>query len=418
MKVCHFTAYNGSGMNAVAVQSMLAERKLGIDSHVLNVAESPSWDIALDADVHIAHTHWPDFYNGKSFLRQLKKTPKIVTVFHGTPEFVFRENINLSRHANKHGIGDGVMMMQHWLKRSDARVTFWPRHQAIYQSMVDRGTEVFCVPLGVDQNFWKTGPRDGAKWGGNPSLLSCENPHIIKDPLDLVLLWPWVYPQLDNASLNLAYLAENTHRYYAPLMNMNDAAYGMHWSSFYFSPLNLRNAFRSVDFFIGLVRYGDFNHLSLQAAATGTRTISYAGNPFAQYWITEGDQREMALQLLQILRGDVQPRVTATLPDAMDTAKGMVAIYKQTLKRTVVPGFTLPFAPTKDWNDGTGQVIDTRTPKVKDSAAKSTAESKALDMRQAAGRVDELRQRERALAVDWRKPKKKSRAKKPSKRKR
>lgn len=411
MKVCHFTAYNGSGMNAVAVQSMLAERKLGIDSHVLNIAENPSWDNALDADVHVAHTHWPDFYNGQSFLRQLKKPPKIVTVFHGTPEFVFRENINQARHANKHGNGDGVMMLQHWLKRSDARVTFWPRHQAIYQTMVDRGTEVFCVPLGVDQTFWKPGPRTGPKWGGSPSLFSCENPHIIKDPLDLVTLWPWVYPQLENASLNLGYLGESTHRFYAPWINSNDAAYAMHWSAFYFQPDALRNAFRSVDFFIGLVRYGDFNHLSLQAAATGTRTISYRGNPFADYWITEGDQREMAMELLQILRGDIPARTKPALPDAMDTAKKMVDIYKQTLKRTVVPGFTLPFAPCKVWESGVTQVIDTRPPTVRTSASKSVAESSASTQRPT------LRERERALAVDWRKPKKKA-VKKPSKRKR
>ncbi len=373
MKVVHFSAYNASGMNKVAESCAASERAAGIDSHILNIHEEGNWDIALDADVHVAHTHWPDWYRGKSFRRQLTKEPKIVTVLHGTPEFVMRDTMGLHRHNPKHGNGDGIMMMLHWLAVSDARVTFWPRHQAIFQTMVDRGTEIHYIPLGVDRSFWKSGHRIHG-YEGNPSIWTGENPHIIKDPLDLILMWPWIYPQLDNASLHACYLAENLHRHFSPIINRNQAGYGMHWSAFVFNHDTLRNIFKSIDFFAGLVRYGDFNHLSLQAAASGARTISYRGNPYADHWITEGDQRVMALEMLEILRGDAKPRADKSpVPDVAETAKGMQAIYKGVLKRTYAPGFTLPFAPTKNWHEPV--TIDFRTPKVKESAAKSAAAS-------------------------------------------
>lgn len=373
MKIVHFTAYNGSGMNQVAVSCVESERAAGLDSHLLNIHESSNWDIALDADVHVAHTHWPDFYNGKSFRRMLKKTPKIVTIFHGTPEFVIRDTMNLHRHNPKHGNGDGIMMMLHWLSVADARITFWPRHQAIYQTMVDRGTAIDLLPLGVDREFWKSGSRS-EYFPGNPSVWSGENPHFIKDPLDLALLWPWVYPQLDNASLHLCYLAENLHRHYSPILNRNQAAYGMHWSAFTFRHERLRNIFKSIDFFAGLVRYGDFNRLSLEAAASGVKTISYRGNPYADFWITEGDQRVMALELLTILRGDVEPRAEKSpVPDVAETASEMQRVYERVLARPVFPGFELPFSEPKNWH--APSFVDTRSPEVIESAARSAIES-------------------------------------------
>lgn len=374
MKVCHFTAYNGSGMNQVAETFARADRARGLDAHILNIHEQGDWSVALDADVHVAHTHWPDFYHGKSFRRMLTKAPKIVTIFHGTPEFVIRDTLNQSRHNNKHGNGDGIMMMLHWLAQSDARVTFWPRHQAILQSMVDRGTEIHCIPMGIDRAFWQAGLPE-AKWAGSPSVLSCENPHFIKDPLDLILLWPWVYPQLENASLNLGYVAENQHRQYSSIINRNDAGYGMHWSAFTWGHERLRSILKSVDFYVGLVRYGDFNRMSHEANVAGTRTISYRGNPYSDFWITEGDQREMARELLSILRGDVAPRAKASVPDASETAEHMEGIYKGVLERTYAPGFTLPFAPCKVWPplNASLSVIDTRSEDVKRSAAESAS---------------------------------------------
>lgn len=340
MKVCHWTQYNGSGMNNVAVSLASAEKAAGLDSLVVNCYEESNWDHALDADIHVAHTWFPELYNGKSFRRQLTKPQRIISVYHGTPENIFAGAIEDAKvkasaiKASQTGFeyhnrpGDGQMLIQYWLQQADAHVTFWPRHQAILKTMVDRGTIVDCAPLGVDHLFWANGTQL-AKLGGNPSLWSGENPHPIKWPLDLILAWPMVYPHLDGASLYLDYVGTEMHRQFAPLINRTSAGYGMHWSDWKWSQRTLRNLFKSIDFFIGLVRYGDFNMLSHQANAAGCKSISYAGNPYSDFWIPEGDHREIARVLTSILKGEVEPRQKSDVPDIEETAKAFGAIYER-----------------------------------------------------------------------------------------
>src|SRR5258705_12963974 len=62
MKVCHWSSFNQSGMHKVAETLMLAERKLGLDSYLINIQEVPSeqWDQYADADLHVPHTHFPN----------------------------------------------------------------------------------------------------------------------------------------------------------------------------------------------------------------------------------------------------------------------------------------------------------------------------------------------------------------------
>lgn len=311
-------------MNRVAESMAEAEKRLGLDSHLLNLQETKDWEFALDADVHVAHTHFPDVLRKK-----LTKPLKLVWVGHGTPEQVFNTAVEESTRGN-YGHGDSQMLMMHWLKNADARVTFWPRHQWLYQSMVDKGTKIHCIPLGVDKEFWGGGVSAG-KYSGTPSLWSGENPHKIKWPLDLIQAWPYVYPELDGACLHLCYLAQNLHRTFAPLINANGAGYGMHWSAITWAHEELRNVFKSIDFFIGLVRYGDHNRISLEANAAGCKTISYSGNPYSDFWIPEGDQREIARVLTAILKGDVEPRKKDEVPDFLDTARAMIPIYESIL---------------------------------------------------------------------------------------
>jgi hypothetical protein len=99
-------------------------------------------------------------------------------------------------------------------------------------------------------------------------------------------------------------------------------------SSKVFGHEDLRNNYCSNDFYIGLVRYGDFNRAALEARACGTKLISYTGNPYAHYWIPEGDQRVMADYLIKVLKGDTQPREDILdVPDIKDTALEMVELY-------------------------------------------------------------------------------------------
>jgi hypothetical protein len=67
--------------------------------------------------------------------------------------------------------------------------------------------------------------------------------------------------------------------------------------------------------------------MSLEAKSCGCKVISYAGNDYADFWITEGDQREQAKQLLGIFKGEIQARPTLAIPDIKETAKQMLEIY-------------------------------------------------------------------------------------------
>lgn len=321
LKIAHWTMLNGSGMANVARSMVESEQALGLDSVLCDVARS-DWSAVLDADVHVSHTHIP-----VGLKAQATKPYRVVWIAHGTPEHVFQSAVEAD--ANRHyGAGDGFMLWLHWMKVADARVTFWPRHQAIMQAMMDRGATVDCVPLGVDTAFWSGGQTRG-KFAGAPSVLSCENAHYIKWPYDLVVAWPWVADALPEATLHLNYLPNDQHRWWSPLVNRNGTAFRAHWGPTTWAHGELRNVFKSVDFLVSLVQKGDFNRLCLEAKAAGCPVISYAGNPYADYWVTEGDQRDLAAQLTEILRGNVARRPAQPVPDVQETARAMQAIYER-----------------------------------------------------------------------------------------
>lgn len=324
MKIAHWSIFNKSGMYRVAESLATRESQEGLTSILVNPQDSSTWGNAIDADIHVAHTHFPD-----TLRKKVSKPLKIVHPIHGTPEHIFQSAVEEGTNKG-YGHGDGFMLVQNWLRTADAVVTFWPRHQAIWQSMCPKERKIHYVPMGVDKEFWKPVPSPG-KYAGNPSVLTAENAHSIKWPLDLFMLWPWVYPEVDGAVLHSYYLPRDMHRWFFPLVNANGCSYGAHISPIALDPEGLRNTFSSVDFYIGLVRYGDFNRISLEANACGVKTISYAGNPYSDFWVNEGDQREIAKQLIAILKGQVEPRNKEVVPDISETVKEMIKIYESVL---------------------------------------------------------------------------------------
>jgi hypothetical protein len=323
MRIAHWVWCNNSGMHRAAETMAAAEKAAGLDSVLVNVmGDAALWDTVLDADVHVCHTHIPDV-----FRRKAKAGHKVVYVVHGTPEHVFKSAVEEGS-KKSYGHADGWQLCQNWLRTADATVTFWPRHQALWKQMSDKRTKVECVPLGVDKTFWKPMPTQG-KYAGSPSLFTAENCHDIKWPLDLFIAWPWVWDRINpDARLHSVYLPNDQHRWFFPLVNRNGCSYASHITGMSFNHEQLRNAFCSVDYYIGLVRYGDFNRVSLEANACGTKTISYAGNIYSDYWVPEGDQRVIADALVDILTGKVEPRQKAAVPDMSETAAGMKAVYE------------------------------------------------------------------------------------------
>lgn len=332
MRVSHWTIENGSGMHRVAESIKNAEIALGLDSIIANPTDPATWEAAETADVQVIHTHFPN-----EMATRVTRPLKTVYVAHGTPDHVFQSSVEAGANWS-YGFSNSLMMLMHWLKRADARVTFWPRHQWIYQGMVDKGTAVHLVPLGVDTAFWSAGESRG-KYQGSPSVFTAENCHLIKWPFDLFTAWPTIAQALPSACLHAIYLPKDLHWWFAPWVYATGAGYNSHISPAMFPHDELRNVFKSVDFVCGLVRNGDFNQLSLQANAAGCKTISYAGNEYADYWIREGDQRGIARDLTAILKGDVPARVKTPVPDIADTALGMKAIYETLVetRQIVVP---------------------------------------------------------------------------------
>jgi hypothetical protein len=304
----------------VAKSMAEAEHSLGLDSHVVDIMDAKTWDVAEDADIQVVHTHFPDV------MRKRVKNLRVVWVSHGTPEHVFEGAVE---DGNKgYGHADGLMLMQRWLQVADARVTFWPRHQWIFQRMVNKGTPIHCIPLGVDLEYWSSG-TDRGRYAGKPSVWTGENPARIKWPLDLFLMWPEVKDALPEATLHANRVPQDMHRWFFPLINANGTSYAGFISPFAFAHEQLRDIFKSIDFFIGLVRYGDHNRVSMEAAAAGAKTISYTGNVYADYWIPEGDQREGAAELIRILSGEIEPRsAKQPVPSLRDTALGMIDVYR------------------------------------------------------------------------------------------
>ena len=316
MKIVHWSIQNGSGMNNVAKSFVEAEKVLGIDS----VFCDPTWlkreQWIYDADINVVHTDLPEAVR--------RKGKAVVWVSHGTPEHVFQTAVEQTHMG--YGHADSFMLNQHWLRLSDAVVTFWDRHEWILKGMCQKRTLVRTIPLGVDKGFWKSGETRG-KYLGTPSVLTAENVHQIKWPLDLFYIWPKVWEEIMDARLHAVYIPFDMHRLFFPLVNSNGAGFSSYITAGAISQEDLRNAFSSTDFYCGLVRYGDFNRTSLEANACGAKTISYSGNPYSSFWIHEGDQRQMLLEILPILRGEVEERVKTPVPTVEDQAVAMKEVY-------------------------------------------------------------------------------------------
>lgn len=325
MKVVHWTQFNGSGMFRVAESMAQVEAKNGVNSVLADVGTLEKFDDYIDADVHVCHTHVPNEIRTRSGSKY-----RTVFIGHGTPEHTFK--LSVEADANAHpGADDNFMLLQYWLKTADAVVTFWPRHQWIYKSMVDKNTVVDCIPMGIDRTYWKPTESRG-KYTGTPAVFTAENCHSIKWPLDLFLAWPDVAARVVGAKLHAAYLPNNLHRWFFPLINSNGTAFHSFVNSLGYVQESVRNGFVSSDYYIGLVRYGDFNRISQEANATGAKTISYAGNPYSDYWITEGDQRIIADELVKIFQGETKPRDKSPVPDVQETFEAMVKIYERIIK--------------------------------------------------------------------------------------
>jgi len=322
MIIAHWTGSQNSGLTRMTKSLIAGEQAAGLDSRLIIVDDVATHTLATDADVHVSHTHVSDtvLYSGKP----------LIWMAHGTPEVMFHGGYEQGTVNGRYGHGDAWMLAQFWLQHAAAVVTFWPRHQAIWESLMDQGRHVDCIPMGLDESIWKPSVSNG-KFAGTPSVFTAENCYEMKWPLDLFIAWPWVvqHPDLHTARLHAIYIPKDQHRWWFPLVNHNGCSFSSYISPHVFDDAELRNAFASTDYYLQCVRYGDFNRIGLEASACGAKVISYTGNPYATYWIPEGDQRDMAQALSQILLGKAEQRKPEAVPSMATTVAAMQQIYER-----------------------------------------------------------------------------------------
>lgn len=333
MKVCHWSMLNGSGMHHVAESMARAELALGVDTLLLDPFDVQQWrwDEALDADVHVSHTHIPERIGQHSFKKSCTKPYRWVFPVHGTPELVFESTVE---DARLNGYGSGTSYAHHimGMQSADAVITHWPRHQALYDLATDKRTIIDCVPMGIDTAYWSGGTSPG-RYDGTPSFMNCDNQYPFKWGVEIIRCWPWVREELDQATLHICNLPGALQRFVDVLATRTGALKGAIIGSWSYDTNNLRNILKSIDYYVSPVRYGDFNRMSMEAGAAGAKVISFPGNEYADYWMPFGDQRETAKALIAIGRGEMEPRQKLPVPTLRDMAIACTNVYERILER-------------------------------------------------------------------------------------
>jgi hypothetical protein len=318
VKVAHWTFLNGSGLSNMAVDICSTEALLGSESVLCNTADTSTWGLGMDADIHVVHSHIPDSLS-------FDKSKKLVVVEHGSPEHVFEKSVTDGLKGN-YGPSDSLAMLGFFLKRADAVVSFWPRQSAIWENMTN--AKVYTIPMGVDKEFWKPVQKQNLLTG-NPAILTGENCHTCKWPLDLMIMWPNIVKMIPEARVHFINIPYDQHMWWVPLSYMTGTRYTTYMTATKLGKENLRNFFCASNFYYSPVQYGDHNRVCLEAAACGAKVISYKGNQYSHYWITEGDQREQTKELLDILSGNVTERKPLDVPAIEYTASLMIELYKE-----------------------------------------------------------------------------------------
>ncbi len=322
MKVAHWTFFNGSGLANMAAEMAEAEKPFGVDVVICDTQKPATWAAGMDADIHVVHSHVPDAIS-------FDKTKKLVDVQHGSPEHTFELSVTQGLYG-AYGASDSLAVSGFLLKRADAVVSMWERQAYLLESMTR--TKVYTIPMGVDTKFWTPVPKQNLL-SGKPSVLTGENSHTCKWPVDIMFTWGKIAEQLHDARLHAINVPHDQHKWWFPLAYMTNTMYSAYVSGFRCNKNQLRDFFCAADYYYSPVEYGDHNRVSLEAAACGTKVISYRGNQWAHYWITEGDQRIQVQEMLAILKGETKPREVPKVPDITETAEAMLKVYEEVLRK-------------------------------------------------------------------------------------
>jgi hypothetical protein len=365
VKIIHWSMLNHSGMHHVAESMARAELAMGVESRLMDPfdKDQSGWEMALDADIHVAHTHIPEKMGTIPWRRAIVKPYKMVFPVHGTPEHFFENSVKEGV-TNGYNAGVSYIHHQHGMQQADAIMSFVPRQQWLFDLATDKSTVVDLIPMGVDHAYWVGGASKG-KYAGEPSVLTCENQHEFKWGVPIASVWQYVRREVDNAILHWSAIPLDLHRFVFPML-ARYGSYGTVVGSWSYAADTLRDIFKSIDFYVSPVRYGDFNRLSMEASAAGAKVISFPGNDYADFWMHEGHHRAMADDLIRILSGQEPPRAEKKpAPTEADMARVTINVYNRVLGRPLVKwedGETLPDAMPENVREAimAGQQYDAR----------------------------------------------------------
>lgn len=304
----------------MAVEMAKEDQKNGLTVAMCDTTSKDTWGMGMDADIHVVHSHVPDEI---AYDRQ----KKIITVQHGSPEYIFESSV-ADGIKLPYGASNPFAMNSFYMTRSNALVTFWDRQAKIWETMTDK--PVYCIPMGVDREFW-TSQGNKNCLNGAPAIFTAENCHTCKWPLDMFIMWPKLVERFTEARLHAIHIPMDQHRWWLPLSYMNGSQYTAFISPARLSHPVLRDFLSSAHYYYSPVTYGDHNRMCLEAASCGTKIISFRGNQYAHYWITEGNQWDQLEEWTNILTGETPAREPETVPDIKDTGVAMLHVYKEIL---------------------------------------------------------------------------------------
>lgn len=169
MRLIHFVQFGprSCGLYETAKDLILAERRLGIDAHLVDVDDAGQSrvgladgsivtahpDLALDADVLIRHSSIPSKYQNLGI--------PVVMCLHGRPESTYRISSS-SQNNIIHAVANKAKD-----SRYKAFVTFWPQYVTAWRALVS--DKLCLVPAPVDLEYYAGGKDQ--KFEGSHKIL-------------------------------------------------------------------------------------------------------------------------------------------------------------------------------------------------------------------------------------------------------
>ncbi len=302
---------NGTGLNRAVEELVDAEKRIGLDSILLDPRVGLEIDAGEGVDVHVIHSNLPDGYHGH---------PRKVFFAHASPEHCVTYELRAAADMP-------FSATMYWLRAAEVTVTQWPRHKRIWDLYLPAGREVELVPAGIDTRVWNPeGPKIDLP--GKPSFLYSESWFEIKRPTEF--MWAFCALARDKkgsaAKVHFLNVPEGQMPFWSTnLEHMNLRRWVVTFQGW---QQDMAPVYRGANVLIQPSLCGDFSRTCLEALACGMKVLARKGSDYATY-TCDWDWESVGAKLLQIVDGTAEVErtwETAQL-DILPVAERMAEIY-------------------------------------------------------------------------------------------